>query len=998
MSQGPIQSSLGMKDDVPSVIDERALSPANLAFIEQLYFQFAADPDSVDPQWHDYFRRLGTAPVAVPPEAFRRSIFADPHSHPTGSSKANGATNEATARESGVPSAAAADHGQAVVALVAAAAPLIRKTSSVSAERVQRLVEAYREMGHLVAELDPLGLVKRKAGDSLELREFGLNQADLGNVFSSENVAGPDRTTLADLIALLRETYCRHIGVEVAHLHDVELRAWLLHRMENTRNRVALDLAARRRLLDKVVDAELIEQFLHTKFPGKKRFSLEGAESVIPLLDRLVERAGRRGVTEIVIGMAHRGRLNVLMNVLEKPPSEIFAEFIDKESTLSGAGGGDVKYHLGHSVDRTFGADDASYRVHLSLAFNPSHLEFVNTVVQGRVRAKQDRTGDTERVHCLPVLLHGDAAFAGQGVVAEALNMSELDGYRVGGTVHVVINNQIGFTTAPRNGYSTTYATDVARMLQIPIFHVNGEDPEAIAQVVDLAVDFRQRFHRDVLIEVWCYRKWGHNEGDEPEFTQPLMYRAIKSKGSISGAFLRAFAETPLADGSDLTQADVDQMTAAKRQVLEAELQVATQLEAPVRSKPFAGSWSRVRGGADSSVPDVATAISQETLAGLGRALSTVPGGFTPHPKLLVLKDRASMADGARPCNWGMGEALAFGSLLAEGTRVRLSGQDARRGTFSHRHSVVVDYQTGAEYTPLGHVGDVLGTQQGAFEVCDSPLSEAGVLGFDYGYSLDMPSGLTIWEAQFGDFVNGAQVIVDQFIVSSEAKWNRVSGLVMLLPHGMEGQGPEHSSARLERFLNMAVNDSIQVCNLTTPAQLFHVLRRQVMRPYRKPLIIMSPKSLLRHPLATSSLGDFTDAGFQHIIRDQSGQDPAKTRRILLCTGKIYYDLCAARDERHADDVAIIRIEQLYPLRRDQLLESLGGYPEGTPIFWVQEEPKNMGAWPYINRELPGLLLGLFPWACVSRPLSASPATGSEKRHKLEQAKLIEDAFGKGKA
>ncbi|MES1205874.1 MAG: 2-oxoglutarate dehydrogenase E1 component [Pseudomonadota bacterium] len=971
----------------------RALSPANLAFIEQMYYQFVADPDSVDPSWRERFGRMGE-PVPPPPESFPRSIFASasPPSRPVvaNGNGAGAAAGGVTARDGG---AISSGNGGAVAALVAAAAPLIRKTSSVSAERVQRLVEAYREMGHLSADLDPLGLVKRNAGASLDMREFGLSESDLGNVFSSENVAGPDRTTLGDLIALLRETYCRHIGVELAHLHDVELRSWLLHRMESTRNRINLNLSERRRLLAKAIDAEVFEQFLHTKFLGKKRFSLEGAESVIPLLDRLVERAGSQGVTEIVIGMAHRGRLNVLANVLEKPAAQIFAEFIDKETTLDGPSGGDVKYHLGHSVDRTFGANGSSYRVHVSLAFNPSHLEFVNTVVQGRVRAKQDRHGDVERVRCLPVVLHGDAAFAGQGVVAEGLNMSELAGYRVGGTVHVVINNQIGFTTTPSSEYSSTYATDVARMLQIPIFHVNGEDPEAIAQVVDLAVDFRQRFHRDVLIEVWCYRKWGHNEGDEPEFTQPVMYKAIKRKGSIRTPFLQALRDLPFSEGPLLTEADADEMAATKRHALEGELDVATHQGAPVKPSTFAGAWSRVRGGSDASVPEVPTSISKETLAGVGRALTTVPAGFAVHPKLTVLKDRAAMAAGERPCNWGMGEALAFGSLLAEGVRVRLSGQDSRRGTFSHRHSVLIDYETGAEYTPLSHVGDVLGTRQGLFEARDSPLSEAGVLGFDYGYSLDMPDGLTIWEAQFGDFVNSAQVIVDQFVVSSEAKWNRVSGLVMLLPHGMEGQGPEHSSARLERFLTMSVRDNIQVCNPTTPAQFFHVLRRQVLRLYRKPLIVMSPKSLLRHPAATSALAEFTAGEFQRIIPDQSQQDPGKVRRILLCTGKVYFDLVAAREERRADDVAIIRIEQLYPLRKNAVMDVLRRYRGGTPVIWVQEEPRNMGAWSYINRQLPGELLGLHPWACVTRERSASPAAGSEKRHKLEQAKLLDEAF-----
>ena len=988
------------------------VNPANLAFVEDLYYQFSQDPSSVDPAWRAYFESLasdGAHAAAPPPQSFSRSIFAHrSNGHRTQTAPAtikvsspppvsthgsNGGSNGHTAVNGDSNGS-----GNAVAALLAAAAPLIRKTSSVSAERVQRLIEGYREMGHLSADLDPLGMVKRNAGASLDLEAYGLSDADLGNVFSSENVAGPDRTTLADLIALLRETYCRHIGVELAHLHDTELRTWLLQRMEGTRNRLDLSYAERRRLLEKAIDAEVFEQFLHTKFVGKKRFSLEGGESVIPLLDRTVERAARQGVTEIVIGMAHRGRLNVLANVMEKPAAQIFAEFMDMgtASSASAAGSGDVKYHLGYSVDRVYGANGTSARVHLSLSFNPSHLEFVNTVVQGRVRAKQDRIGDVVRERALPILIHGDAAFAGQGVVAESLNMSELTGYRVGGTVHVVINNQIGFTTAPENGYSTTYATDVARMLQIPIFHVNGEDPEAIAHVVDMAVDFRQRFHRDVLIEVWCYRKWGHNEGDEPEFTQPTMYRVIKKKGSVHSAFLGAYRGRAFSEPGELTEKDADEMAAARRHVLDAELETANNLSKSSEPVQYVGAWARMKGGADASVPLVPTNISQELFQNVSKGLVTVPEGFTVHPKLTVLKDRAAMAAGDKPINWGMGEALAFGSLLAQGTRVRISGQDARRGTFSHRHSVLVDYENANRYTPLSHIGDFVGGSQGAFEVRDSPLSEAGVLGFDYGYSLDMPGGLTIWEAQFGDFVNGAQVIIDQFIVSSEAKWNRVSGLVMLLPHGMEGQGPEHSSGRLERFLNMSVNDNIQVCNLTTPAQLFHVLRRQVLRPYRKPLIIMSPKSLLRHPQAVSTIAEFTEGQFQYVIPDPTRPDPAKVGRVLLCTGKVYYDLVAARQEQKRDDIAIVRIEQLYPFRKEELMNALGVYRQGTRLIWVQEEPKNMGAWPYMNRELPGLLLGKYPWTCVSRPLSASPAAGSEKRHKMEQAKLIADAFGQG--
>src|SRR5262245_16001005 len=949
------------------------LAVANLPFVEELYFRFLQDAASVEPSWRRYFQGLNGngasgngagVSALVPPTAFRRSIFAS--------------------------TAAPAVSGAGITGS--------RISVRLLSERVQRLVEGYRELGHLTANLDPLGLVRRKL-PPIALEDFGLADEDLDLVFSSENVAGPDRTTLRELVALLRETYSRTIGVELAHLHDVELRSWLQSRMEATRNRLLLTRADRLQLLDQVIGAEVLEQFLQNKFLGYKRFSLEGAESLIPLLERLIERAARSNVVEIVIGMAHRGRLNVLANVLQKPASEIFAEFQDKVDPNDPSSGGDVKYHLGFSIDRTFeptASDPTTHKVHVSLAFNPSHLEWVNTVVQGRVRAKQDRVVDTSRTHCLPLLIHGDASFAGQGIVAESLNMSELDGYRVGGTVHIIVNNQVGFTTSPQHAKSTTYATDVARMLQIPIFHVNGEDPEAVSQVVDLAIDFRQRFHRDAIIELWCYRKLGHNEGDEPSYTQPVMYRTIAGKPSIRMAYLAYDGANPAPGGeAPITVEDADAIAAAKRNALEAQLEIATKAKDPPRPSTFAGAWARIKGGADSLVPEVPTAATPAEIQEVTRAIVTTPSDFHVHPKLkaVVIDGRAAMGAGEKPIDWGMGEALAFGTLLAQGARVRLSGQDSRRGTFSHRHAVLVDYKDGNEYTPLAHVRD----KQGTFEVLDSPLSEASVLGFDYGYSLDMPEGLTIWEAQFGDFVNAAQVIIDQFLCSSEAKWHRVSGLVMLLPHGMEGQGPEHSNARLDRFLNLCVNDNMQVCNLTTPAQYFHALRRQVLRPYRKPLIIMSPKSLLRSPAATSALADFTGGSFRHIIPDtEAATDPKKIKRVVLCTGKVYYDLVATREERGYDDVAIVRVEQLYPLRKDDLLEILSVYADGTPVVWVQEEPKNMGAWAYMNRELQGLLAGSFHWSCVSRPLSASPATGSMKRHASEQARIMADEVGRG--
>jgi 2-oxoglutarate dehydrogenase E1 component len=972
----------------PAQAELENLAPSNLAFAEDLYFQFVRDPGSVDPAWRRYFEHLDA-------EAGRRTGNGAVPAAANGATTGNGNGTVVEAAALLPPVAFRRSIFGGASAIAPAAAIQSRTSVRLLSERVQRLVEAYREHGHMSVDLDPLGLVKRK-GPALDLAEYGLANEDLDLVFSSENVAGPDRTTLRDLVGLLRETYCRKMGVELAHLHDMELRSWLQNRMESTRNRVRLTRGDRLRLLEQVIGAEVLEQFLQNKFVGYKRFSLEGAESLVPLLQRLIERAARSNVVEIVIGMAHRGRLNVLANVLGKPASQIFAEFQDKlDPSDDAAGGGDVKYHLGYSIDRTFGDDGTEHKVHLSLAFNPSHLEWVDTVVQGRIRAKQDRIADSSRTRCLPILIHGDAAFAGQGVVAESLNMSELDGYSVGGTVHIVVNNQVGFTTSPEHAKSSTYATDVARMLQIPIFHINGEDPEAVCQAVDLAVDFRQRFHRDALIELWCYRKLGHNEGDEPSYTQPVMYRAIASKPSIRMAYLGYDAANP-APGAEaaITVEESDSIAAAKRQDLEAELVIASKLGSPPRPKTLGGAWARLQGGADSEVPEVPTAVSREAIAEVTHALSALPPDFTVHPKLkaFVIEGRTAMGAGEKPIDWGMAEALAFGTLLLQGNRVRMSGQDVRRGTFSHRHDVLFDYNDGHSYTPLAHLRD----RQGIFEIRDSPLSEAGVLGFEYGYSLDMPDGLTLWEAQFGDFVNGAQVIIDQFLASSEAKWSRLSGLVLLLPHGMEGQGPEHSNARLDRFLNLCVNDNMQVCNLTTPAQYFHVLRRQVLRPYRKPLVIMSPKSLLRSPAATSSLADFTNGGFRHVIPDTAIKDPKRVKRILLCTGKVYYDLVATREERGYDDVAIVRIEQLYPLRKDDLLEILSVFPEGTPVVWVQEEPKNLGGWAYVNRELPPLLAGTFPWSCVSRPLSASPAAGSAKRHAREQARIMVEAFGKG--
>ena len=992
------------------------VSPANLPFVEELYLAYLKDPASVNESWRrrfEAFPPIDAALYDLPPApngAYRP--FSEPGHGPNGhgefggngkatgpalSSKpasGNGHTTVALTPAAGLPAVAPVSARPAAPRPAATGLGLhdgtdvgaVAARRAVAGKRVRRLIEDYREIGHLAATLDPLGLEDRRA-NRIRLEDYGLSAEDLEDLVEADGIADGRPIKLRELIDLLEETYCRNIGIEVSHIYSPEIRSWLQRRIESTRNRVRFTRAEQLHMLAKVTEAEVFEQFLQTKFLGAKRFSLEGAESIIPLLDRTIERASRAGVSQIVIGMAHRGRLNVLSNVLGKPPAEIFAEFLDRTIQLGDENGGDVKYHLGYSSDKT----TSSGRVHISLTFNPSHLEAVNTVVQGRLRAKQDRISDEARTKGLPIILHGDAAFAGQGVVAEALNMSGLDTYNVGGTIHLVINNQIGFTTSPRSAYSTTYSTDVARMLQTPIIHINGEDPEAVAQAVDLAVDFRQTFHRDVVVDMWCYRKLGHNETDEPTFTQPVMYKAIASHPAPRQIFLERLSGMTTGE-APVTAADVDGITAQKRQTLEEALDQAKKFHAPPRPSTFAGVWSSVKGGPDSTVRDVSTAVTEEALAAVGQAISSIPPDFTPHPKLVrVLKDRGAMALGQKPIDWGTAEALAFGTLVGEGVRIRFSGQDVRRGTFSHRHAVLIDYVTGAEYTPLCHVAP----GQGTFEIRDSALSEAGALGFEYGYSLDMPEGLVLWEAQFGDFVNGAQVIIDQFLVSSEAKWNRVSGLVMQLPHGMEGQGPEHSSARLERFLNEGVNDNIQVCNVTTPAQLFHLLRRQVMRPYRKPLIVMSPKSMLRHQAVISPLEDFTKGNFRHVIPD-TAVDPKAVDRVLLCTGKVYYDLSAAREAMALKNVAIIRIEQLYPLRTEEVLDALSVYKEGIRAMWVQEEPRNMGAWNFVNRVLPPLLASAFRWSGVSRPFSASPATGSLSRHNMEHAKLLEEALGIG--
>src|SRR5580700_79671 len=855
----------------------------NAGFVEELHTRWLQSPHSVEEKWQRFFEdKNGTeGPAAV--------AVAAPSTNGT-AAKRNGTTASTAARS---PATAVA-YREAVRETVIAATEL--------QSRVAQLVNAYRVRGHLFANLDPLESAP-PAAPELELANFGLSEADLGKTFSTAGMSGlPERATLREIVAHLKETYGSSIGVEYTHIEEPEPRLWLQQQMESTRNHASLDRTELLRILTKLTEAEILEQFIHKNYLGLKRFSLEGAESMIPMIDLLVESAGQHGIEELVIGMAHRGRLNVLVNIMGKNVREIFAAFDDKKPERF-IGGGDVKYHQGYSSEVV---TQGRRQVHLSMAFNPSHLEFVNPVVEGRVRAKIDRR---KRKSTMPLLIHGDASFMGQGVVAETLNLAQLEGYTTGGTLHLIVNNQIGFTTVPSDSRSTRYCTDIARMLRAPVFHVNGEDPEAAIQVTRLAVEFRQRFKQDVVIDMYCYRRYGHNEGDEPRFTQPLMYALIDKKPTVREVYV-----SRLVAAGQVSRQEADAVAQERRATLERALEEAHRGDYLQMPDAMGGVWGPYKGGPDASVPDVATAYPKDKLIGALDKLTKMPPGFHANAKVLKsLEQRRERAVAGQPLDWGTGEHLAFASILSEGHGIRISGQDARRGTFSHRHAVLYDVESGEPYTPLSHLGDPANGGVGRFEIYDSPLSEAGVLGFEYGYSLDRPDKLVVWEAQFGDFMNAAQVIIDQFIVSAEDKWSRLSGLVLLLPHGFEGQGPEHSSARIERFLQLAAEDNIQVCNLTTPAQFFHVLRRQVNRLWRKPLVVFTPKSLLRSHDAVSTLDDMANGSFQRVIADDAA-DPSKTSRILLCSGKVYYDLAAERRKRGREDVAIVRLEQYYPL------------------------------------------------------------------------------------
>ncbi|MCU0685782.1 MAG: 2-oxoglutarate dehydrogenase E1 component [Polyangiaceae bacterium] len=977
----------------------------NAGFVEEQYYRFLENPQLVDESWRTYFGRrlIGNGAPAT------ETVY-PPSAPSNGNSNGNGAPSNGNGaghaearspsdspgrfqREVAItePTAFQSDARARFEALAQAEArrssltvdepaPLSISRKVVAQAQVTNLVNAYRIRGHIFAHVNPL-TPPGEPKDELAPAAFGLRDADLDHVFSAGDlVSGKSELTLREIVAVCDETYCRNVGVEFMMIDELEERTWLQERMESTRNRLQLGREEQIRILTKLTDAEVLEQFLGKAYQGAKRFSLEGAESLIPLLDLVVESAGDHAVEEIVIGMAHRGRLNVLCNTLDKNVRELFAAFNDTHPEWH-FGSGDVKYHLGYSTDR----ETASGRsVHLTLAFNPSHLEWVNPVVEGRARAKQERRGDTAGRRVMPLLIHGDAAFIGQGVVPETLNLAALEGYRTGGTLHVIVNNQIGFTTDPSDARSTRYATDIARMLKIPIFHVNGEDPEAVAQVTRLAVEFRQRFSKDAIIDMYCFRKWGHNETDEPRFTQPLMYARIDQRESVRDVYVKRLLEM-----GQVSAEQAQQIAEGRRQHLVSALEETRKSDFSKRPDAMGGVWAKYTGGADAAVPEADTSVDPGRLLGILRTISSTPEGFETHKTVArIFRQRVERAEKGEGLDWGTAENLAVASLLAEGHSVRISGQDARRGTFTHRHAVLRDGRTGEKFSPMTQVA----ASSAKLDVFDSPLSESGVLGFDYGYSLDRPEMLVCWEAQFGDFANSAQVIIDQFITAAEDKWHRLSSIVLLLPHGFEGAGPEHSSARLERFLQLAAEDNIQVCNLTTPAQIFHALRRQVLRPLRKPLVIMTPKSYLRHPDATSTLEEIGRGTYRRVLPDVGPRDAEKVSRVLLCSGKVYYELAAARRERGADDVAIVRLEQLYPLNHE-LTDALAPYKDGTPLVWVQEEPWNMGAWFYINARLPTMLGRRLPLHCVSRSETASPATGSAAAHKVEQQMLLDAAF-----
>ena len=963
----------------------------NAAYLEQLYAQYARDPNTVDGAWQAFFQALGDSDLDVKADASGPSwARKDWPPQPT-----DDLTAALTGEWMPPPQEAAA----AKEKILGKAKEL---NSTISQEAVKRavldsiralmIIRAHRIRGHLSADLDPLKL--QATGQHLELqpKSYGFEEADMDRPIFIDNVLGLQFASMRQIIDILKRTYCSTFALQYMHISDPEQSSWLKERIEGRDKEITFTREGRKAILNKMVEAEGFEKFLHVKYTGTKRFGLDGGESLIPALEQIIKRGGALGVRDIVIGMPHRGRLSVLANVMQKPYRAIFNEFQGgsfKPEDVDGSG--DVKYHLGASSDRDFDGNN----VHLSLTANPSHLEAVNPVVIGKVRAKQDQIGDADRTQVLPLLLHGDAAFAGQGVVAECFGLSGLVGHRTGGTIHVVVNNQIGFTTAPHFSRSSPYPTDIALMVEAPIFHVNGDDPEAVVHAAKVATEFRQKFQKDVVIDIFCYRRFGHNEGDEPMFTNPLMYNQIKRQKTT----LSLYTERLVKDGL-IPEGEVEDMKAAFQAKMSEEFEAGKEYK-PNKADWLDGRWSHLdRRGEEYQRGE--TSISTQTLADIGTALSRAPDGFPLHKTVArMLETKKKMFAAGEGFDWATGEALAFGSLLCEGFPVRLSGQDCTRGTFSQRHSGLINQDTEERFYPLNHIR----TGQKRYDVIDSMLSEYAVLGFEYGYSLAEPNALTLWEAQFGDFANGAQIMFDQFISSGESKWLRMSGLVVLLPHGFEGQGPEHSSARLERFLQMCGQDNWIIANCTTPANYFHVLRRQLHRNFRKPLILMTPKSLLRHKLAVSKAEEFTTgSSFHRVLWDDAEasssahklKPDAKIKRVVMCSGKVYYDLLEERNARGLDDIYLMRFEQFYPFPAISAMKELQRF-ENAEMIWCQEEPKNQGGWSFMEPNLEWVLERMKAkhnrLRYVGRSASASPATGLAAQHKFQQAALIDEAL-----
>jgi 2-oxoglutarate dehydrogenase E1 component len=938
-----------MSESLAQSLATTALYGGNADFIEDLYQRYLKDPGSVDPAWARYFEGLKAG------------------------------------------SAAEADHGQIRERLSAKlqaqavgggrGANTVAEAASAKQAAVSRLIQVYANRGHLIAHLDPLGLQERTKPYVLDLEYFGLSDADLDTEFftGSRTPAVAERAKLRDILETLKFIYADTIGAEFAHVSDTEERLWLQDNFQAARMQRRFSVDEKKNILWQLTAAEGLERYLHTKYVGQKRFSLEGGDSLIPLLDDLVQQGGRAGVEEVIIGMAHRGRLNVLVNLLGKSPKDLFSEFEGQYDLKKLRGSGDVKYHKGFSADLKTGSGN----VHVALAFNPSHLEVVNAVVEGSVRARQERRNDAKGDKVLAVQIHGDAAFAGQGVIMETLQLSQARGFYTGGSVHIIINNQVGFTTSdPHDARSTLYCSDVAKMVEAPIFHVNADDPEAVCFVMRFALDYRLKFHKDVVIDLVCYRRLGHNEGDEPAATQPLMYQVIRQKPTVR----QLYAEKLAAEGLSTA----DEAAAMTRQYRDGLDQGKPQARAALGliGNKYTVDWSEYL-GADWSEP-VRTAVDMGRLRALGRAITTYPADWTLHPRVLaVMQARERMVAGDLALDWGCAENLAYASLIQEGYPVRLTGQDSGRGTFFHRHAVLHDQTTGRLYVPLQHIA----SSQPRFEVIDSVLSEEAVMGFEYGFSTTEPHCLTIWEGQFGDFCNGAQVIIDQFISSGEAKWGRLSGITLFLPHGYEGQGPEHSSARLERFLQLCAEFNMQVCVPSTPAQMFHMLRRQMVRPLRKPLIIMTPKSLLRHPLSVSRLEELASGSFRTVIDEIDDLKVSAVTRIVLCSGKVYFDLLKARRESKVDTVAIVRLEQLYPFPSDEYEAVVRKYSNAREIVWCQEEPQNQGSWYQIRHRLQAPLSAKHELLYSGRAGAAAPATGIMALHEQQQKNLVTAAL-----